>query len=268
MTDAVGELLLVTPFMRRGSLQDTIVAAAQHHDPHLHLRQQQHSIAASPWPSPAQWLRLARDACAAVAYLHAHRIVHRDIAPRNLLVGADGRVVLCDFGMSRLLAGSSSSGTRSADSRSTPSSSSTALPSTSAPPPVYHMGSNAAVPIRWAAPETLRDRDFTPASDVWALGVSLWQCAARCAEPYAGHDQLEVAVGVATGALTLLSNPDSKSSEQLHEAAHAIPEPIARWLRECMCANARHRPTAQELLFALDAVETQLALPRISNDIC
>ncbi len=37
-----------------------------------------------------------------LAHLHRHGVLHRDLAPRNILFDAQGRPVLCDFGLSRL----------------------------------------------------------------------------------------------------------------------------------------------------------------------
>jgi serine/threonine protein kinase len=37
-----------------------------------------------------------------LAHLHRHGVLHRDLAPRNILFDAHGRPVLCDFGLSRL----------------------------------------------------------------------------------------------------------------------------------------------------------------------
>lgn len=97
-------------------------------------------------PPPVALPLLAR-VCDAVAHLHAHGWVHGDVVPANLLVderdpqGHGGRVVLCDFGVARRAgAGGPVQGTHA-----------------------------------YMAPEQVRGEAWTPATDVFALGVVLWE---------------------------------------------------------------------------------------------
>ncbi len=68
------------------------------HVPGLTLQQfvNQHPVA------PRQAARLVAELAGAVAYLHARRIIHQDIKPRNVLVDDQGRPRLIDFGLARL----------------------------------------------------------------------------------------------------------------------------------------------------------------------
>jgi non-specific serine/threonine protein kinase/serine/threonine-protein kinase len=94
----------------------------------------------------AQRLRLFAQVCEAVAYAHRNLVVHRDLKPANILVDAEGRVKLLDFGVAKLLAEDTGVETRTV-----------AAPLT----PIY------------AAPEQLTGAAITTATDVYALGLLL-----------------------------------------------------------------------------------------------
>jgi tRNA A-37 threonylcarbamoyl transferase component Bud32 len=97
---------------------------------------------------------LLRDICFAVAYAHGRLVVHRDLKPANILVTRDGSVKLLDFGTAGMLEAG----------RGTSAKDETALP----------RGVVMATPD-YAAPEQLRSGDITTATDVYALGVILYE---------------------------------------------------------------------------------------------
>jgi eukaryotic-like serine/threonine-protein kinase len=106
----------------------------------------------------AQRLRLFVHICAAVAAAHQRLVVHRDIKPSNILVDADGRVKLLDFGIAKLLDEEAGAAT------------------------------SVAVPVLTpghAAPEQYAGGPISTATDVYALGVLLHELllGARPADP-------------------------------------------------------------------------------------
>ena len=80
----------------------------------------------------------------AVRYAHRNLVVHRDLKPSNLLVDADGRVKLLDFGIAKQL--------QQADATAT---------------------MDRVLTFEYASPEQLHDAPITTASDLWQLGVIL-----------------------------------------------------------------------------------------------
>ncbi|TSL97346.1 BDNF/NT-3 growth factors receptor [Bagarius yarrelli] len=144
-------LIMVFEYMKHGDLNKFLRA----HGPDAVLMadgqvQQQAELTQS------QMLHIAQQIAAGMVYLASQHFVHRDLATRNCLVGENLLVKIGDFGMSR-------------DVYSTD---------------YYRVGGHTMLPIRWMPPESIMYRKFTTESDVWSLGVVLWEIFTYGKQPW------------------------------------------------------------------------------------
>jgi eukaryotic-like serine/threonine-protein kinase len=164
---------------------------------------------------PRAAARIAAEVAEALDHAHAHGLVHRDVKPGNILIDPDGRALLVDFGIARSLQ-------EAAARRS---------------------GGGVVVgTLRYMAPEQLRDEPPSPAVDIYALGVVLY-------EMLAGRPPWVAATAQAMVAEQLGPPP------QLPD----VPAPLAALAVACLQHDPARRPTSAAAVAA--RLRTWLAAP-------
>jgi hypothetical protein len=147
--------------------------------------------------------------CRALAPAHARGVVHRDIKPANILIASSGRLKVADFGIARLLGG----------------------------------GVNVAATVvgtpSYMAPEQARGRGTTPATDVYSIGVVLYEMLAG-RPPFNGASAVDLALCHLQDPLPPLPPTVPRALEEIVERALA-KEPDHRYRNGAEMAHALAR---------------------------
>ena len=136
-----------------------------------------------------QVIRIGQQIAQALAAAHAHGIVHRDIKPENILVRPDGYVKVVDFGLARQMAADGSTST---------------------------FGVTAGT-LQYMSPEQVQGSSVSPASDIFSVGLVLYELAAGH-HPFTAESSIQSAYSIATKRTGMLVGRE--------QYPHLAPSPI------------------------------------------
>ena len=155
--------------------------------------------------SEKELARIGADVASGLAHAHEKGIVHRDIKPQNILLDSYGRPKLSDFGIAR------------------------ALDATYATRTGSYLGT-----ALYSSPEQLKGEKVMPKSDVYSLGVTLYQAAVG-ATPFRGTP-----IEVASQHVSQTPPEPSVLGADLSSGVEAL-------ILDCLRKNPDRRPTAEEV---------------------
>lgn len=180
----------------------------------------------------------------ALAHAHGRGVVHRDLKSANVMVSADHQIKVLDFGLAAF--------TRPPESRQLLEQETLTIP-----------GSIVGTP-HYMSPEQLRGEPADPRSDIWALGVVLYEMATK-RRPFAGKTTFEISSAV-------LKDPPAPLPPEL---PHALVTVIDRCLRK---ERGRRYQDSGEVLAALEVIQATFSrsglppasltgLPAVGSDV-
>src|SRR5262245_8039202 len=169
-------------------------------------------------------LRLGIQLADALAHAHERGIIHRDVKSANVVITHDGRAKVLDFGVARRVA------SRRADG---PDVTMDALTDPSNAGPTDLVGT-----LAYLAPEVLRGEPAGPSSDLWSLGVVLYEMAGG-RRPFEGRTSFELSAAI------LHTGPPPLPAD--------VPQAFAGAIERCLRKDPRDRfGSARDLKIALE----------------
>ncbi|XP_053869596.1 megakaryocyte-associated tyrosine-protein kinase isoform X1 [Malaclemys terrapin pileata] len=149
---------------------------------------------------PKQLIQFALDISQGMDYLESKKLVHRDLAARNILISEENVAKVSDFGLAKV------------DPKGV---------------------DDTKLPVKWTAPEALKNNKFSTKSDVWSYGILLWELFSYGRAPYSKMTLKEVTEMVEKG--------------YRMEAPEECPPSLYTLMKSCWEIDPGKRPSFKKL---------------------
>jgi tetratricopeptide (TPR) repeat protein len=170
-----------------------------------------------------QLIAIGSQVAKALAAAHSSGIVHRDIKPENIMIRPDGYVKVLDFGLARSVENAGNA--------------SVAVTAGTVTQAGFVLGT-----VPYMSPEQVKGDPLTPTSDIFSLGIVLYEFATRV-HPFASASHLSIAASI----LSHAPIPPARLNPEL-------PAAIGELLVEMLDKNPQRRPTAAAVALRLTSL--------------
>lgn len=186
--------------------------------------------------APRQVVRFAEQLALALEEAHKHRVLHRDVKPRNIMIEKEKRALLMDFGLARIM--------RDTDAGSQASTEETTL-----------TGDGAIVGTpRYLSPEQARGEDIDGRSDIFSLGVVLYEMCTGVAA--FGESQMA----------NLIEAIMHREPAPISQFTYEVPVELERIIRKCLAKRPDQRyQDTRDLLVDLRNLRKELDFDEASS---
>jgi serine/threonine protein kinase len=179
---------------------------------------------------PCEAVGVAAQIASALSKAHQAGIVHRDIKPENIMLDAEERVKVLDFGLAKYMQPSDGAAVTDADTLSVHTV------------PGMLMGTTA-----YMSPEQARGLAVDARTDIWSLGVVLYEMLAGLA-PFAGQTPSDTLAAIL-----------EREPEQLAKDGSAVPNELQRIVRKALQKDKERRyQTSKDLALDLESLRREL----------
>ncbi len=174
-------------------------------------------------------LRFSIEMAMAIYTLHSHKpqIIHRDIKSMNFLVTEDWTIKVCDFGLSRFYTNTNMS-------------------------TLFQLRGTMC----YVAPETMEGKAFTTKSDIYSMGIILWEMLYRCVtgeyqRPFSEYTYITQPLQIALQASQKQLRPNIPVIEK-------CPKLYVSLIQSCWGPDVSKRPSAEEMQNAMNQCQKDL----------